>query len=313
MSSPPAGAIRAAGAVLVRATTRGPEVLLVHRERYDDWSLPNGPLQEDESHPAAALRESRREAGYDVRLGPPVGAVRYDIDGRPKQVRYWRATATSQPGERTGAEMDGAAWLALDEALEALAHDKEREVVLAASRIAPTVPLLIARHTAARSRDEWPAADPDRPLDERGSRDAVRLAGLITAWAPGRVVCSPARRCVESITPYAGRVTTTVELEPVLSEEEHARRPDLLAPLLEAVIADLRHQLPAAASSPDVTSGPGAVLCTHRPVLPAIAGILGIPLARSDRQEPLPPGGCWVLHLSASGTVAIETHSAPRH
>lgn len=294
---------------MVDETVNGPRVLLVHRERYGGgWSLPEGKPRAGEAHPVAAVRETREETGLGVRLGPSVGVVRYDVDGRSKEVRYWRATASDR-GIRTGIEVDATAWFTLDAALDALTHDNERQVTLAATRLAATVPLVIARHTAARSRDGWPAADPDRPLDERGTHDAVRLGHLIAAWAPGRVVCSPSRRCVESITPYAARIGVKVELDPLLSEEEHARRPEALAPLLHTVLTDMRRQLKPSSSSADTGARPGAVLCTHRPVLPTIADLLGVPLAGSDRDEPLPPAGCWVLHLSDIGAAGVEQHA----
>lgn len=296
--------------MVVAQTVDGPRIRLVHRQRHGGgWSLPKGKLRTGETHLVAAVRETFEETGLEVRLGPPVGAIRYGVDGRPKEVRYWRATEIADKGVRTGTEVDASAWFDLDAAHEELTHDNERQVALAATELAQTAPLVIVRHTAARSRDEWPAADPDRPLDDRGNHDAVRLGRLIATWAPGRVICSPSRRCVESITPYAARVAARVELEPLLSEEEHARRPDELAPLLDAVVADLRWRLAGPSSSADTPRRPGTVLCTHRPVLPAIADVLGVQLAGSDRAEPLPPGGCWVLHLSSGGLEAIEEHA----
>lgn len=311
MSPAEAAEIRAAGAVVVREAAGDPEVLLVHRPRYRDWSLPKGKLRKGESHPLAAVRETREETGSAVRLGSPVGSVRYEVGGRAKEVRYWRATiaaAAVPAGPRVGTEVDEIAWLPAAMAIDALAHDTERNVVRAAVELEPTVPLVVVRHTAAWSRDDWPAADPDRPLEEAGNHDAVRLGQLLAAWSPRRVVSSPSRRCVESITPYAARVAATLELAPVLSEEEHERSPAALEPFLADVVADLRQELrtPAARSQPDGATG--AVLCTHRPVLPRIADVLGVRLAVSAREEPLPLGGCWVLHLGVDRTLAIEQH-----
>ena len=57
--------IRAAGGVVVRRR----RVLLVHRPRYDDWTLPKGKLDPGESWEEAALREVEEEASLRCRLG----------------------------------------------------------------------------------------------------------------------------------------------------------------------------------------------------------------------------------------------------
>ncbi len=56
--------IRAAGGLLWRETARGLEIMLVHRERYDDWSLPKGKLNKEERWEDAALREVLEELAY---------------------------------------------------------------------------------------------------------------------------------------------------------------------------------------------------------------------------------------------------------
>jgi 8-oxo-dGTP diphosphatase len=80
--------IRAAGGVLLRQGNRGPEVLVIHRSRYNDWTLPKGKLQGGESAEQAAIREVREETGYAVQLGGKIGDVHYVVDGVPKTVHF---------------------------------------------------------------------------------------------------------------------------------------------------------------------------------------------------------------------------------
>ncbi|HUF83802.1 MAG TPA: NUDIX domain-containing protein, partial [Acidimicrobiia bacterium] len=82
-------AVRAAGGVVLRRGADGPEVLVVHRPRYGDWSLPKGKCEPGEGDEDAARREVEEESGVRVRLGAelPTGAY-LDRRGRPKQVRY---------------------------------------------------------------------------------------------------------------------------------------------------------------------------------------------------------------------------------
>lgn len=92
----PTGPVRAAGCVLWRRSQAdgGPEVCLVHRPRYDDWSFPKGKLKRGESALAAALREVLEETGFACAPGARLPTARYEVNGRPKEVAYWAAEAT---------------------------------------------------------------------------------------------------------------------------------------------------------------------------------------------------------------------------
>ena len=90
MSDEPDDLVRAAGGVVTRPGGVGVELLVVHRPRYDDWSLPKGKLDPGETWEEAALREVHEETGYRCHLGEEVGQVSYrDRKDRPKLVRYW--------------------------------------------------------------------------------------------------------------------------------------------------------------------------------------------------------------------------------
>ena len=85
--------VRAAGALVTRkGGSKEPQVLLVHRPKYDDWSFPKGKLDPGEHELTAAVREVAEETGLDVRLGPPLTPQRYPMaHGRFKHVDYWTA------------------------------------------------------------------------------------------------------------------------------------------------------------------------------------------------------------------------------
>ncbi len=124
--------VRAAGGVVLRDRGAGTEVLVVHRPRYDDWSLPKGKLDHAESWEDAALREVHEETGVAVELGTELQRINYtDRKGRPKTVRWWTMRATEGHPEHRGIdrEVDEARWVHVAEARSLLSYDTDRQLV----------------------------------------------------------------------------------------------------------------------------------------------------------------------------------------
>lgn len=131
--------IRAAGGIVVRSGKREPKVLLVHRQRYDDWSFPKGKLDPGEKFKQAALREVEEETGFVCKPHRPrLPSMTYiDGQGRSKEVRYWLMTI--RRGEfAVNEEVDLIAWVRVSKVLERLTYRRDRELfetVLAGGRI----------------------------------------------------------------------------------------------------------------------------------------------------------------------------------
>jgi 8-oxo-dGTP pyrophosphatase MutT (NUDIX family) len=104
---------------------------VVHRPKYDDWSLPKGKPDPGEEIGATALREIQEELGVDVDFGNFAGTVHYPLaSGRIKVVLYWHMI--KKPGESTfkpNREIDAIQWLSTKDAIEKLTHDVERELL----------------------------------------------------------------------------------------------------------------------------------------------------------------------------------------
>jgi 8-oxo-dGTP diphosphatase len=122
--------IQAAGGLVLDADGR---VAVVHRPRYDDWSLPKGKLDEGETFEEAALREVWEETGLRASLGDELPPVHYTVRERPKVVRYWLMSVESDPGFEANDEVDSLRWLAPADAVELLTYDRDKEVVEAAT------------------------------------------------------------------------------------------------------------------------------------------------------------------------------------
>jgi len=299
--------IRAAGVVLVRENDGHDEFLVVHRPGRRDWSLPKGKLEPGEHVLTAAVRECDEESGFTPVLQAPLPDQSYSVSGRPKVVNYWRARVRNDEGFAPDDEVDQIRWVPVDEARDLLTYPSELQLVELAVAMPDTVPLVILRHTQAMKRAQFDGAvDAERPLTGKGRSQSKSLIPLLDAFGVTTVHASSARRCTETVTRLARQLETTVQAEPLLTEEGHEE--------------DSRG---AAARAIELAMTPAPlVLCTHRPVLPTILDSMAVALGVSlddprwsDAWNPkLPPGGFIVVHraFSAEGqvhVVGLEEHT----
>ncbi len=119
----------AAGGVVARSSKRGVEILLVHRPRYDDWSLPKGKIEENESLESAAIREVLEETGFACELGERLPTITYrDAKKRRKAVVYW--VMTVDHGKfRSNEEVDSVRWLSPTDAEAKLDYSRDAELL----------------------------------------------------------------------------------------------------------------------------------------------------------------------------------------
>ncbi|MCL2514385.1 MAG: NUDIX hydrolase [Microbacteriaceae bacterium] len=306
------GIILAAGAVCWRLVDGHIRVLVIHRPRYDDLTLPKGKLEPGETAPEAAVREVREETGLSITLGMPLSPTRYTLaNGREKVVQYWSAevgeTAVRAARFRSNAEVDAAHWMPLSKAKVALSYEHDIQLLEEFARLheraaGSTFGLIVLRHAKATARSDWKGADTDRPLAPRGELQARRIVSTLRAWHPRRIVSSPAVRCASTVAPLARAIDRKVRLEPGVSQDAW----DDGALEVPAIVARR------------VDSRRTTVLCSHRPVLPDILRELaltsGTPMGEPIREAAvLEPAAFSIVHLSAahpqSGILAIETHN----
>ena len=218
-------AVLAAGAVVWRSSDDGaePEVAVIHRPRYDDWSLPKGKVDVGENEPVTAVREVHEETGYGSRLGRRLALVSYPIKVQGiKKVRYWAARVID--GEFTpNAEVDDLKWLPVTGALKQLEYPQDRKVLRRFAKLpADTRTILIVRHGTAGSRSRYKGDDRLRPLDKRGRAQAESLVGQLLAFGTDTLYAADRTRCHQTIEPLAEELGVTISNEPLLTEEAYA-------------------------------------------------------------------------------------------
>lgn len=220
--------VYAAGAVLWRpaeadATDQDVEIAVIHRPRYDDWSLPKGKVDPGETAPVAAVREVYEETGQRTVLGRRLDLVSYPIDQGVKKVYYWAARAIG--GDFVpGHEVDRMLWLPIAEAMQKLDYSQDRKVLRHFNKTpADTKTVLVVRHGTAGRKSRFSGDDAKRPLDKRGRAQAEALVPQLLAFGASQVYAADRVRCQQTVEPLAEELGVSVHNEPLLTEEAYAK------------------------------------------------------------------------------------------
>ena len=275
--------IQAAGAVLWRPAPDGIEIAVVHRPKYDDWSLPKGKLDAGEHALMAAVRETTEETGLSVVAGRRSVQTSYPIPEGTKRVDYWLMRAIGGDFEPND-EVDELRWLSAADAEALVSHAQDRTVLSDLCRTdvprAPT--LLLVRHAHAGSRANWDGPDDLRPLDERGWAQARRLAEVLPVFRPTAVLSAERVRCRQTVVPLAERLGLEIGSLPELGEEEFQADPQAG---MDAVMRMLEPR-----PEPGVT-----VVCSQGGAIPSVLMALGVTWSGTRPYPPAAKGSVWAL------------------
>jgi 8-oxo-dGTP pyrophosphatase MutT (NUDIX family)/phosphohistidine phosphatase SixA len=288
--------IRAAGCVVWRTAGDAVEVALVHRPRYDDWSLPKGKLDPGESPRFAAWREVHEETGASVALGRFLTRTRYRVRGDRKVVDYFAARYVSGSFAASD-EVDQLRWLPLPEASWLLSYDHDREVLAAFATLPTSLrPLLLVRHAKAGSRSAWSGPDELRPLSRSGQKQVPPIRELARIYGVERVYSAPLVRCVQTVQPAADNLGVKIAEEELLAEKTYSG-------MEEAAV----HRLL------EIAAGNGVpMVCSQGGVIPDLVTRLATGSGLSlGRRAAAKKGSVWALFFAESRLVAADYLEAP--
>lgn len=289
----------AAGAVVWQLSPSGDvEVALVHRPRYDDWSLPKGKVDPGETEPVTAVREILEETGYESVLGRRLASVSYPLEYGTKKVRYWAARTTGG-GFSPNAEVDKLDWLPVADAMLRLQYPHDRKVLRRfIRRPADTRTVLIVRHATAGRKARYKGDDRLRPLDMKGRAQAESLVGQLLAFGASDIYAASRTRCHQTMEPLAQELGVQIRDEPTLTEEAYSADAD----------AARKRVLKIAAKSNDETV---PVICTQGKVIPGLISWWcdrsGIRPDKSRNRK----GSMWVMTLHGDALIAADHIGSP--
>ncbi len=289
--------VRAAGGVLYRPAGDGPEVALVHRPRYDDWSLPKGKLDHGEHPMAGAVREVHEETGVAGRPELRLPTVEYTLPGgRPKTVDFWLMRAGAEGAVQDTDEVDRLEWLPLRAAAERLSYRDERAVLLHVAGLPQiTAVAVLVRHAHAGERKKWAGNDALRPLDPVGQAQAERLAELLAPLRPERLITANPLRCKQTLEPLAAALDDLpIVLDSAFAEPAEAGDAPAKAELAAQRLLDLV----------EARDGGLPVICSQGKMMPTMLATL----ANEPDPEPYktPKGGGWLLTWSGERLLDLS-------
>jgi 8-oxo-dGTP diphosphatase len=285
--------IRAAGALLWRETTeRTIEIALIHRPKYDDWTLPKGKIEEGETALQCAYRELIEETGITASFTRQLGTVEYEESGQRKRVIFWAAQCAKDASQFiANEEVDQLEWLSPELALSKASHESDQEMIENFLSQSPrTDTLIILRHTKALERGDWDEEDSQRTLDELGFDQAQLLIKHLQPFAIEEIYTSDFTRCVQTVTPLAHSRGLSITQVPSLNEYTFNEDPLRSVSFANALKQDEKNIL----------------ICSHNPVIPTmLRGILNTKLKNKDLIK-LEPGDAWIVHRVQGEIVGLD-------
>ena len=274
----------AGGAVWRPAAGGGIETVVVHRPRYDDWSLPKGKLDAGENALAAAVREVCEETGLQVVAGRRSVRTHYEVAAGSKHVDYWLMQAVGGDAFTPNDEVDEVRWLPVDDAAALVTHAHDRAVLadLARDDVPRAPSLLLVRHAKAGSRRDWDGPDEERPLEAQGRRQAAQLAAVLPVFGPLELHTADRVRCRQTLEPLAAGTGLELHTLPELGEEEYAADPQAGLDVVERMLQP--------------SSGPGVrVVCSQGGAIPSVLMALGVRFEGTRLHPPAAKGSVWAL------------------
>ena len=283
----------AAGSVLWRPQGEDAtriRIAVIHRPRYDDWTLPKGKCKPGEPSLLTAMRETTEETGHIGVTQQRLATLCYRAAGTVKEVDYW-SMRTGGGRFTPSEEVDQLWWRGPGKALRRLTYAADRDLLeefLEAPRATSVV--VLARHASAGRRSEWKRADKLRPLDGTGLRDARAVAALVTAFGPEAVYSADLVRCQQTASEVGAAVGLPVTDLPEVSDAGYSAQPTAAADAFRELAA--KH--------------PASYVCSQGEAIAELLKDLGVTKDVETRK-----GDFWAIGMDGSDVLFADYYARP--
>jgi 8-oxo-(d)GTP phosphatase len=268
----------------------GIRIAVIHRPRYDDWTLPKGKCKPGEPSLLTAMRETTEETGHIGVAQQRLATMCYRAAGTVKEVDYW-SMRTSGGRFTPSEEVDQLRWRGPGKALRRLTYASDRDLLEEFLEAPPpTSVVVLARHATAGKRSEWKRADELRPLDGTGLRDARAVAALVTAFGPEAVYSPGLVRCRQTASEVGAAVGLPVTDLPELSDAGYSAQPSAAADVFRELAA--KH--------------PASYVCSQGEAIPGLLKDLGVTKDVETRK-----GDFWVIGMDDSDVLFADYYCRP--
>ena len=283
----------AAGSVLWRPQGEDAtriRIAVIHRPRYDDWTLPKGKCKPGEPSLLTAMRETTEETGHIGVAQQRLATLCYRAAGTVKEVDYW-SMRTGGGRFTPSEEVDQLWWRGPGKALRRLTYAADRDLLeefLEAPRATSVV--VLARHASAGRRSEWKRADKLRPLDGTGLRDARAVAALVTAFGPEAVYSADLVRCQQTASEVGAAAGLPVTDLPEVSDAGYSAQPTAAADAFRELAA--KH--------------PASYVCSQGEAIAELLKDLGVTKDVETRK-----GDFWAIGMDGSDVLFADYYARP--
>lgn len=125
--------IQKAGCIVLREHEGRQQVLLVFREKFNDWSFPKGHIEAGETAEQASIRECKEETGIDVEITQSLPEQVYEVKGDWVKEETWASIAMFAGVAKGGdfseriEEKEFPEWFDIEQVMEKLSYQNLKD------------------------------------------------------------------------------------------------------------------------------------------------------------------------------------------
>lgn len=126
---------QSAGGILFKIVQGKYYIAVIHRPEQNDWTLPKGHIELDESLEATAIREVEEETNNKATIINKVGSFSYSVDDKEQAIKYNRTVhwflmkSDEDNSSKLHFETDQVKWLGIDDDFSFMTYANDKSIL----------------------------------------------------------------------------------------------------------------------------------------------------------------------------------------